>query len=104
MNSFVVHCRRSKYDVYIGRPSKWGNCFEIGKDGNREDVIRKYEEWIMTQPQLLADLHELKGKVLGCWCSPQNCHGDVLSRLANQENNKYENNKPIIRNTHANQS
>lgn len=82
MKTRVVHCKKEPYDVYIGRPSKWGNPFTIGKDGNRSEVIWKYEEWIMTQPQLLADLHELKGKVLGCWCSPSSCHGDVLARLA----------------------
>jgi len=75
--------------VYIGRPSKWGNPFVIGKDGNREQVIAKFEEWILGQPQLLADLHEIKGKDLVCWCAPEACHGDVLARLAN--NNKEEN-------------
>ncbi len=39
----VVHCKRKTYDVYIGRPGKWGNPFEIGKDGNRAEVIEKYE-------------------------------------------------------------
>jgi len=78
--------------VYIGRPSKWGNPFVIGKDGNREQVIAKFEEWILGQPQLLADLHEIKGKDLVCWCAPEACHGDVLARLAN--NNKEENMKP----------
>jgi hypothetical protein len=34
---------------------------------------------------LLHDLHELKGKILGCWCSPKSCHGDVLSELANNK-------------------
>jgi len=75
--------------VYIGRPSKWGNPFVIGKDGNREQVIAKFEEWILGQPQLLADLHEIKGKDLVCWCAPEACHGDVLARLAN--NNKEKN-------------
>jgi len=74
--------------VYIGRPSKWGNPFVIGKDGNREEVIAKFEEWILGQPQLLAQLNELKGKDLVCWCAPEACHGDVLARLAN--NNKEE--------------
>jgi hypothetical protein len=78
----VVHCKRQRFDVYIGRPSKWGNKFVIGKDGTRDDVIRKYESWLRTQPDLLAALPELRGKVLGCWCSPQACHGDVLVRLA----------------------
>jgi hypothetical protein len=26
--------------VYIGRPSKWGNPFVIGRDGTRADVIK----------------------------------------------------------------
>ena len=80
---FVVHCKRAPYDVYIGRPSKWGNPFVIGKDGDREMVIRKYREWLIEQPELVAALPELKGKVLGCWCSPQACHGDVLISLVN---------------------
>lgn len=80
----VVHCKRETFDVYIGRPSKWGNPFVIGKDGTREDVIAKYETWIETQPQLMNALPELRGKVLGCWCSPKSCHGDVLARLANR--------------------
>ena len=78
----VVHCKRQRYDVYIGRPSKWGNPFEIGKDGTRAEVIAKYEAWILTQPHLLAALPELQGKILGCWCAPQACHGDALLRLA----------------------
>lgn len=81
----VVHCKKAGYDVYIGRPSKWGNPFTIGKDGTREEVIDKYRKWIQFQPKLIAALPELKGKVLGCWCSPKACHGDVLSELAERE-------------------
>jgi hypothetical protein len=77
----VVHCKKEKYDTYIGRPSIWGNPFAIGKDGNREEVIEKYRQWIQTQPNLLAQLPTLKGKVLGCWCHPNKCHGDVLVEL-----------------------
>lgn len=79
----VVHCKRENYDVYIGRGGKWGNPFVIGKDGDRKEVIRKYKEWLLTQPHLLASLHELKGKTLGCWCAPKACHGDVLLEMAN---------------------
>ena len=81
--SKVVHCKREHYDVYIGRPSDWGNPFSIGRDGSREDVIRKHREWLIQQTHLMARLHELKGKTLGCWCSPNACHGDTLSELAN---------------------
>lgn len=88
MKTRVVHCKREPYDVYIGRPSKWGNPFSH-KEGTlakyrvftREEAIQKYREWIMTQQHLLADLHELQGKRLGCWCKPLPCHGDVLVEL-----------------------
>lgn len=68
----------SSDDVYIGRPSKWGNPFIIGRDGNRDEVVDKYAEWLSEQPHLLKSLSELHGKNLVCWCSPERCHGDVL--------------------------
>ena len=87
----VVHCKKAAYDVYIGRPSKWGNPFSH-KQGtqaqfvvaSRDAAIAAYREWILHQPELLAALPELKGQTLGCWCKPQSCHGDVLAALANQ--------------------
>jgi hypothetical protein len=82
-HELVVHCKRAAHDVYIGRPSKWGNPFVIDRDGTRDDVIARYEAWLLEQPELLAALPELAGKTLGCWCAPHACHGDVLARLAN---------------------
>lgn len=91
----VVHHKKEKFDIYIGRPSKWGNPFSHIKDGstlaefiveNREEAISKYHLWI-TEGEgqyLLEDLHELKGKTLGCWCSPKPCHGDILKKLADE--------------------
>lgn len=90
----VVHWRRQPFDVYIGRPSKWGNPFSIGeKHGSRLEVIQKYEDWIFgrivlsgrTPPTIEAIREELAGKVLGCWCAPLPCHGDVLSGIANAD-------------------
>ncbi len=37
----VLYCKKEPYDVYVGRPSKWGNPFVIGRDGRRGEVIRK---------------------------------------------------------------
>lgn len=90
---YVVHCKREKYDVYVGRPSKWGNPFSHKdktiaqfKCATREESIKKYTEWLLTQTDLLGILKaELKGKVLGCWCDPENCHGHILAELANGE-------------------
>jgi hypothetical protein len=85
----VVHFKKENYDVYIGRGSKWGNPFShkngttaLFKVDTRREAVEKYEEWIKTQPHLMDDLHELKGKILGCWCKPLPCHGDVLKKLS----------------------
>jgi hypothetical protein len=86
MNKRVVHCKREKHDVYIGRPGPWGNPFVIYRDGNRKQTIRKYEKWLKKQPELIKRAKkELKGKILGCWCAPKACHGDILARIANGE-------------------
>ncbi len=83
--SKVVHCKKAKYDVYIGRPSKWGNPFKISDVMSRDEVIKQYEQYLLNTPSLMNDIHELKDKVLGCWCSPLPCHGDVLAKYANQK-------------------
>jgi len=81
--------------VYIGRPNKmckdgrFGNPFEIGKDGTREEVIAKYRKWLKTQPKLVETIkRECKGKVLVCFCKPRACHGDVIFGIANHKKNK----------------
>jgi hypothetical protein len=92
----VVHCKIEPFDVYIGRPSEWGNPFthKAGTMAQAQcstvaEAVQKYREWINTQPQLLAKIPELKGKTLGCWCKTKKnpnapCHGDVLVELAEQ--------------------
>lgn len=77
----VVNIRSEPFDLYIGRGSKWGNPYRIGEDGPRWMVIDKYRERLMRRPDLLADLHELSDKTLGCHCKPLACHGDVLIEL-----------------------
>jgi len=89
----VVHFKKEEYDVYIGRPSKWGNPYTHIKDKNtkaefivstRKEAIEKYREYILNSPELLKDLWELKDKKLGCWCKPsKSCHGDILVELIN---------------------
>jgi len=69
--------------VFVGRPTKWGNPFYIGKHGNREEVIQLYREWLPKQIELMKDLHELRCKDLVCFCEPLACHADVLLELAN---------------------
>lgn len=92
MNKYVVHCKVEPYDVYIGRPSIWGNPFSHldntkaeFKVSSREEAVEKYREYILNNPELLTKLPELKGKVLGCWCHPKKCHGHILAELANKD-------------------
>lgn len=86
----VVHCRKSQYDVYIGRPGPFGNPFELGVDGARKEVIEKYRKWLLGNPEMLEAIKVLKGKVLGCWCKNEDgsgpaCHGDVIAEILDKE-------------------
>lgn len=94
----VVHCKRERFDVYIGRPGKWGNPLVLDREENREQVLREYRRWldgdsVMTlrfgaPPSKTEIVIELKGKILGCWCAPKSCHGDILAEIANEPTDK----------------
>lgn len=80
----VVHVQHEPCDVFIGRPSRWGNPFRIGRDGNRAQVINKYRAWLRRPARKFLRqraVELLKGKKLGCFCKPEECHGDVLVEL-----------------------
>ena len=62
----------------IDRNSDWGNPFEMPADGDRDTVCDSYEIFFPRKFSLQNRLDELRGKVLGCWCYPQRCHGDYL--------------------------
>jgi hypothetical protein len=71
-----------KEAVYIGRPSKWGNPFAMSEYGSRAAVVEKYRRYLWSNKELLAQLPELYGKDLVCYCAPHACHGDVLLKAA----------------------
>lgn len=87
--------------VYIGRnmsfyvkgatKSKWANPFNVKKYG-RDECLKLYKQYIQDSPDLRAALPELKGKILGCWCHPDKCHGDILCELLTEQENN-ENNR-----------
>lgn len=82
----VVHCKKEKYDIYIGRGSYWGNPYPIGnRHGDRDEVISKYEQYVMGDRDMIDRLPTLIGKTLGCYCSPKRCHGDILKRMVEDE-------------------
>ncbi|RYG98278.1 DUF4326 domain-containing protein [archaeon] len=109
----VPHWRENPDNVYIGRAgmdsingrnmpregSVWANPFKIGRDGEITSRLIKYREHILTvMARGEADLRDLEGKCLGCWCVHRGeggevtydpnlpfeqyvCHGQVLMQL-----------------------
>lgn len=77
----VVNIMTDRFDVYIGRPTKWGNPFRVGKDGNRKEVIEKFYWYLKDSEYLLNRIPLLVGKSLGCYCKPKPCHGDAIIRV-----------------------
>lgn len=78
-----------RYDVYIGRGSVFGNPFTHKQGtkaqfivGSRDEAVAAYRKWVVTQPEIMSQLHTLKGKTLACYCKPAACHGDVLAEMA----------------------
>lgn len=78
----VVNLHKESYDVYAGRGSRLGNKYIIGKDGNRPEVIEKYRAdfyWrLENEPGFKEYVESLWGLVLGCFCKPLPCHGDIV--------------------------
>lgn len=80
--------------IYIGRGSRWGNPFVIGRDGDRDRVCDLYSQHLKGQIRRgevsLQDLAALHGKALVCFCSPQRCHGDTLLKAAQWASQKVQ--------------
>lgn len=77
--------------VRIDRTTKWGNPFShltrstaANKVATRDEAIARHREWIWTQPELLASLHEIRDQALACFCAPQHCHGHTLAHIADR--------------------
>ena len=80
---------------YIGRPSALGNPFEINHIVDRIDVISAFEPWLKRKiyandPVVASALNKIVEQVLDgsgqpvflvCYCSPKECHGDVIKRI-----------------------
>lgn len=88
---FIV--KKEPFDIYIGRPSFWGNPYSH-KEGTVatfkvdtvEEAVAKYEEYVRSSPPHMKMLKGLKGKTLGCWCPKDKpCHGKVLLKLVEEK-------------------
>ena len=84
MVTTVVNLKEEPFDIYIGRPSLFGNPFYIGRDGTREECIEKFKGFFYSNMNLMrATKEKLSGKVLGCYCKPLPCHGDIIAEYLN---------------------
>ena len=88
------------YCFYVGRSragkSPLGNPYQIGKDGDRREVIEKYRRWLWEEIKKgddspayrelvwVADFYKCSTEQepikLLCWCAPQPCHAEVIIR------------------------
>lgn len=93
MTSVVNLKTGASYDVYIGRAGKgqdgyFGNPHPIGycelcnAKHDRSESLEKFREYfnreIAENEEFRSRVLTLKGKVLGCFCSPLPCHGQVI--------------------------
>lgn len=86
-----------EHKIYIGRNgyglngSILANKFLIGRDGNRDEVIEKYRQWLWIEWNKKGKVYnelvricnlvkEGKNIELVCWCKPLSCHGDVVKK------------------------
>lgn len=87
--------------VHVGRPSRWGNPFVVGKHGTRARCAAKFyqlsrgfisfsddvatDDQMTMYRRLRRHVTDLAGKDLACWCALDGgpCHADILLLLAN---------------------
>ncbi len=78
----VVNVRYSQCGQLIDRTTIFGNPFPEWKFG-REECLRRFETYFWSRierdPAWKAEVLKLRGKVLGCWCKPLACHGEVYA-------------------------
>ena len=72
--------------VRIDGRTDWGNPFVMPDDGERDEVVTKFARFYWPQKNgLLAAAPSLRGKVLSCWCHPEQCHGHIIAETVNEE-------------------
>lgn len=75
------------HGVRIDRSTPWGNPFHIDNGNTRAEVVHQFAAWVRLSDDpkaiwIRGHVHELRGKQLGCWCVPRQCHGYVLAEMA----------------------
>lgn len=95
MDPLVVNKRSGQpYDVYVGRPTEWGNPYSHQEGtlaehrvATREDAVEAYGVHLWRRIEyegepLIRRLADLEGKRLACWCAPASCHAEILVKAS----------------------
>lgn len=96
----VVHVKSHAFTHYIGRGwmpraptgkaqpvnAGLGNPFVMRNEADRQQVISQFEAWLrLDAPNARAVVERIRqlpeDAVLGCWCAPRPCHGDVIVKI-----------------------
>ena len=88
---------RTDFDVYVGRPSIWGNPYSTKSESlgkfiveTLDEALSGYARHLDETPHLVSRARrELRGRRLACWCvddlkrrAPIVCHAQILARVA----------------------
>jgi len=88
MKTTVVNILRDEYDLYVGRPSKYGNPYTVGLNGNAETCVKLFEAYarkrISSDAEFREAIKDCYGKRLACWCKSPPCHAFVIAGLAEE--------------------
>lgn len=91
----VVNIHYEEYDVYIGRKGRGKDgyfCNPFGSPWTKprisaKEAIEKFVEHfyqrIKTDSVYRERILLLRGKRLGCFCKPRDCHGDIIAEFVN---------------------
>ncbi len=67
---------------WLGNPHPIGWCRLCNKTHTRETCIEKFREDFYQKVQSDSTFHDYlirqRGKILGCYCKPKPCHGDIV--------------------------
>ena len=69
----------------IDRNTEWGNPYLMPGDGDRPTVCDSFELYFTRKLSLHIKIGSLAGKVLGCWCYPEQCHGEYLAAQVKEQ-------------------
>lgn len=83
-NRYVLRDGFPKGAVYVGRPSEFGNPFELEDETDRLKACIDHRLWVLKDPARVKRIkRKLEGKDLVCWCVPLPCHAETLAYIAN---------------------